>query len=88
MGDLIKRWAALLLCVCLAAAAPVDALAATKPINSVNVKVSSNLKAGNTLPDIQTGKKPLICASNEPSAVLARAFGECRGSQQPAGLLT
>ena len=40
------------------------------------------------LPDIQTGKKPLICASNEPSAVLARAFGECRGSQQPAGLLT
>ena len=55
MGDLIKRWAALLLCVCLAAAAPVDALAATKPINSVNVKVSSNLKAGNTLPDIQTG---------------------------------
>ena len=40
------------------------------------------------LPDIRTGKKPLICASNEPSAVLARAFGECRGSQQPAGLLT
>lgn len=40
------------------------------------------------LPDIRTGKKPLICASNEPSTVLARAFGECRGSQQPAGLLT
>ena len=34
----------------------------------------------------------LIPASNEPSAVLARAFGECREGQQPrcsaAGLLT
>lgn len=39
------------------------------------------------LPDIRTGKKPLICASNEPSAVLARAFGECRESQQPTGLM-
>ena len=39
------------------------------------------------LPDIRTGKKTLICASNEPSAVLARAFGECRESQQPAGQL-
>lgn len=39
------------------------------------------------LPDIQTGKKPLICASNEPSDVLARKFGKCRGSQQPTGRL-
>ena len=40
------------------------------------------------LPDKRTGKKPLISASNEPSAVLARAFGERRESQQPAGQLT
>ena len=39
------------------------------------------------LPDKRTGKKPLISASNEPSAVLARTFGECRESQQPAGQL-
>jgi phenylacetate-CoA ligase len=39
------------------------------------------------LPDKKTGKKPLISASNEPSAVLARTFGECRESQQPAGQL-
>lgn len=39
------------------------------------------------LPDAQTGKKPLIFASNEPSAVPVRAFGECRESQQSAGLL-
>ena len=30
------------------------------------------------LPDIRTGKKPLIFASNEPGSVLAREFGECR----------
>ena len=40
------------------------------------------------LPDKRTGKKPLISASNEPSAVLVRAFGERRESQQPAGQLT
>ena len=40
------------------------------------------------LPDKRTGKKPLISASNEPSAVLARAFGERRESQQTAGQLT
>lgn len=39
------------------------------------------------LPDIRTGKKPLIFASNEPGSVLAREFGECRESQQPTGLL-
>lgn len=39
------------------------------------------------LPDIRTGKKPLIFASNEPSAVPARAFGECRESRQPEELL-
>lgn len=32
------------------------------------------------LPDIRTGKKPLIFASNEPGSVLAREFGECRES--------
>ena len=30
------------------------------------------------LPDIRTGKKPLIFASNELGSVLAREFGECR----------
>lgn len=55
MYGLIKRWTALfLVCVCLGAA-PSDALAATKPINSVSIRVSSKLKAGNALPDIQTG---------------------------------
>ena len=39
------------------------------------------------LPDIRTGKKPLIFASNEPGSVLAREFGECRESQQPTGVL-
>ena len=39
------------------------------------------------LPDIRTGKKTLIFASNEPGSVLAREFGECRESQQPTGLL-
>ena len=39
------------------------------------------------LPDIRTGKKPLIFASNELGSVLAREFGECRESQQPTGLL-
>ena len=39
------------------------------------------------LPDIRTGKKPLIFASDEPGSVLAREFGECRESQQPTGLL-
>ncbi len=38
------------------------------------------------LPDIRTGKKPLISASTEPSAALARAFGECRESRQPEEL--
>lgn len=39
------------------------------------------------LPDIRTGKKTLIFASNEPGSVLAREFGECRESQQPTGVL-
>ncbi len=39
------------------------------------------------LPDIRTGKKPLIFASNEPGSVLAREFGEWRESQQPTGVL-
>ena len=39
------------------------------------------------LPDIRTGKKTLIFASDEPGSVLAREFGECRESQQPTGLL-
>lgn len=45
------------------------------------------------LPDVRTGKKPLIFASNEPSSVLKansgrlENIGECRESQQPTGLL-
>ena len=52
----IKKSAALLLAVlCLLAAVPLEALAATKPINSVSVKVSSKMEPGSHLPDIQIG---------------------------------
>ena len=52
----IKKSAALLLEVlCLLAAVPLEALAATKPINSVSVKVSSKMEPGSHLPDIQIG---------------------------------
>ncbi len=56
MYQMIKRWtAAVLGCLCLMAAMPMESLAATKPINTVTVKVSSRIKAGDTLPDIQIG---------------------------------
>ncbi|MCI8517546.1 MAG: N-acetylmuramoyl-L-alanine amidase family protein [Hungatella sp.] len=56
MYQKIRRWAAFLLaCLCVAAAMPMEALAATKPINTVNVKISAKLKAGEKLPDIQVG---------------------------------
>ena len=43
-----------LACLCLACM-PLESLAATKPINSVSVKVSSKLKAGDTQPGISIG---------------------------------
>ncbi len=52
----IKRKTALfvLLSVCLLCM-PLEALAATKPINGVNVKVSSKIKAGDNQPEISIG---------------------------------
>ena len=57
MCQKIRRWAALLLISCMgfSAAMPMEVLAATKPINSVSVKVSSKLEAGGKLPDIEIG---------------------------------
>lgn len=52
----IRRGAALLLTVVLLAGIlPAEALAATKPINTVSVKVNSKLEAGRSLPDIEIG---------------------------------
>lgn len=34
---------------------PIEALAATKPINSVSIRVESDVEAGSKLPDIETG---------------------------------
>lgn len=45
---------------------PMEVLAATKPINTVNVKVSSDLKAGEPLPNIEVGGQS---ASNGSVAV-------------------
>lgn len=52
----LKRWMVLMLAagLCLTGK-PFTVFAATKPINSVNVKVSSNLAAGSKLPDIEIG---------------------------------
>jgi len=49
----IKRGIVLLLMVLSVMGLPLEALAATKPINSVSVKVSSKLEPGTHLPDIQ-----------------------------------
>lgn len=55
MNQKVKRLAALVLvCICLAGSA-MESWAATKPINSVNIRISSKLKVGNRLPDIQIG---------------------------------
>lgn len=56
MVQKIKRAMGLLLALCLLAM-PMEALAATKPINSVSVRVSSKLEAGKSLPDIQIGSE-------------------------------
>lgn len=49
----IKRMAVLLLAVFCLAAAPLSVWAATKPINSVSVKVNSKVEPGSHLPNIQ-----------------------------------
>lgn len=52
----IKRIMALMLtAVLLAGILPADVQAATKPINTVTVKVNSKLEAGRSLPDIEIG---------------------------------
>ena len=53
MSRKIKRGIVLLLMVLSVMGLPLEALAATKPINSVSVKVSSKLGPGTHLPDIQ-----------------------------------
>ncbi|MCI8659373.1 MAG: N-acetylmuramoyl-L-alanine amidase family protein [Lachnospiraceae bacterium] len=50
----IKKQVALLVALGLLCM-PIEAMAATKPINSVSVKVSSKLESGKSLPDIQIG---------------------------------
>lgn len=51
----IKRLTALILaCLCLFSM-PMEAFAATKPINSVSIKISSKMKPGNQMPEIQIG---------------------------------
>lgn len=50
-----KRVALALACVCLIAGMPIEAPAATKPINTVNIKISSKIRPGQRLPAIQIG---------------------------------
>lgn len=50
-----KKWIALILAGLCLAGMPFESLAATKPINSVNVSITSKLEAGSRLPDIQIG---------------------------------
>ena len=51
----MKQWALFVLAGIFLLCAPLELLAATRPINSVNIKVSSNLETGKRLPDIQIG---------------------------------
>ncbi len=51
----IKRAAVIILACCLAQGGTVTSMAATRPIKSVSVRVSSKLEAGSTLPDIEIG---------------------------------
>lgn len=51
----IKSWAALLLALLLLAGGSLEVFAATKPINNVSIKVTSDLEAGTRLPDIEVG---------------------------------
>lgn len=56
MYQKIKRWTAFALaCFFLVAGMPMEAMAATKPISSVSIRISSKLKAGYKLPEIQIG---------------------------------
>ena len=57
MVDKLKRRVALLLVACslISICMPGEAFAATKPINSVSVRVSSKLEPGKSLPDITIG---------------------------------
>lgn len=51
----IKRWAVLVLAGIFLLCAPFELLAASKPINSISIKVTSKIEAGSRLPDIQIG---------------------------------
>lgn len=55
MVQKMRRWSMLMLACLYLLCTPFEILAATKPINSVSVKVSSNLEVGNSLPEIQIG---------------------------------
>ena len=56
MYQKVRRWTAwILVCLCLATWMPVESLAATKSISSVRVRISSKIKAGQKLPDIEIG---------------------------------
>ncbi|MCD7992593.1 MAG: N-acetylmuramoyl-L-alanine amidase family protein [Clostridia bacterium] len=54
-GRWIKRAAAIILACCLVQGGAVTSMAATKPIKSVSVRVSSKLEAGSSLPNIEIG---------------------------------
>ncbi len=51
----IRRLTALVLAILCLAATPMECLAATKPMNSISIKISSKLKAGVKLPQIDIG---------------------------------
>ncbi len=55
MHQKIKRWVALFFACLFLMNIPLEAMAATKPINTVNVRISSKLKPGTRLPEIQIG---------------------------------
>ena len=55
MYQRIKRLTALVLAFLCLTVAPGEALAATKPMNSISIKISSKLKPGSRLPSIEIG---------------------------------
>ncbi len=67
------RMAALILVGLSLMGMPVEAWAATKPISSVNVSVTSKLEAGSRLPDIQIGRR------HHGKGKRVQVFGDCRG---------
>ncbi len=91
MSRLIKRWTAFVLaCFCLAAAVPADSLAATKPINSVSIKVSSKLKAGGALPGIEVGSSAsddgvAVSGSGSQYAVVSAQWVDSSSKELTAG---